>query len=164
MKKKYTFSEELLMWKRIAVIGVLVGIIIALAVTLRFSLLKNYSRDHTLQNLTEQIGTIGRQVDVLGTRYADRVTVTNYNSTPEQTDSTPQITAINTRCREGIAAVSRDLLAKGWVFGTMIWVEEYGVFTIEDVMATRHQKSIDIWQPGRSKPHRQDNVLAVVIR
>lgn len=79
-----------------------------------------------------------------------RVTVTGYSSTPEQTDSTPFITASNTRVRPGIVALSRDLLREftpGAPFGFGDWIELRGVgrFRVEDTMSPRFTKRVDIW-------------------
>lgn len=92
-----------------------------------------------------------------------RVRVTCYQSEERQTDSTPWTTAINTKCRPGIVAVSRDLLEAGWSFGRQVWIEGYGVYTIEDVMNARLVRSIDIWVPIDARPFAQDNVLAVLV-
>jgi len=73
------------------------------------------------------------------------VTVTAYNSVPEQTDSDPNIAASMRRVRPGTIAVSRDLFDKGWVFGRKVRIEGLGIFEINDLMAVRHDKSIDIF-------------------
>ena len=83
----------------------------------------------------------------------DLVTVTTYSVTPEQTDSTPLITAsgfkidsLNPR-RHRIIAVSRDLKRK-YRFGQKVRVEGAGrlngVYVIRDLMASRWKKKIDI--------------------
>lgn len=85
------------------------------------------------------------------------VTVTVYNATSSQTDSTPLITADNSRIdtlklRQGNLrwiAVSRDLLKK-FPFGTMvyIWISEghpkNGSYFVHDSMGPRAINSIDI--------------------
>ena len=80
------------------------------------------------------------------------VTVTAYSSTPGQTDSTPFITASNTRVREGIIAVSRDLLLRFTPgaplhYGDLVELEGVGVFRVEDTMNPRYKKRVDIWFP-----------------
>lgn len=94
---------------------------------------------------------------------AARVRLTCYMSEERQTDSTPWTTAINTACRPGIVAVSRDLLEEGWGFGRRVWIEGHGVYVIEDVMNARWKKSIDIWVPIGSRPFKHDAVLAVLV-
>ena len=81
------------------------------------------------------------------------VTATVYNAVPEQTDSTPFITAsgsiINPECPEvhRWVAVSQDMLKEGWKFGECIEVKGAGnldgVWQIQDVMNRRYKKSID---------------------
>ncbi len=74
------------------------------------------------------------------------VVLTAYSSTPDQTDSTPFITASNTRTRDGVIAA--NFLA----FGTKVKIPGiFGdkVFTVEDRMAKKHDGKIDIWFPER---------------
>ena len=72
------------------------------------------------------------------------VIVTAYSSTPEQTDSTPFITASNTRVRDGIVA------ANFVSFGTEVRLPDIydnKVFVVEDRMHPRKKWQIDIWFP-----------------
>ena len=74
--------------------------------------------------------------------YALTMPVTAYNSLPNQTDSTPFITASGTRVRHGIVA------SNYFPIGTQIRIPElYGneVFVVEDRMNPRYQKKLDIW-------------------
>ncbi|HWR03608.1 MAG TPA: hypothetical protein VN419_06275 [Humidesulfovibrio sp.] len=74
-----------------------------------------------------------------------QVTVTAYNAERSQTDSDPDIAASMRRVRPGTIAVSRDLFDKGWVFGRKVRIEGLGIFEINDLMAARHDKAIDIF-------------------
>ena len=75
------------------------------------------------------------------------VTATIYHATPEQTDSTPHITASNKIIDLGNPqkhrwiAVSRDLEAKGLTFGVKVKVTGAGnldgVWTVQDRMNRR---------------------------
>jgi len=70
------------------------------------------------------------------------VTVTAYSSTPDQTDSTPFITASGTGVRDGIVAC--NFLR----FGTRVrFPDVYGdkVFVVEDRMALKNSHKIDVW-------------------
>lgn len=70
------------------------------------------------------------------------VTASAYNSVPEQTDSTPFITASGTRVRHGVVA------ANFLPIGTLITIPDiYGdqVFVVEDRMNARYTRNIDIW-------------------
>ena len=69
-----------------------------------------------------------------------------YSSTPDQTDSTPFITASGTYVRDGIIA------ANFLPMGTVIRIPElYGnkTFVVEDRMNKRYTYKIDIWFPDR---------------
>ena len=76
------------------------------------------------------------------------VTVTAYSSTPDQTDSTPFITAYNTFVRDGIVA------ANFLKFGTRIKIPRYfgdKIFIVEDRMHQRFSNRVDIWFPTRQE-------------
>lgn len=78
-----------------------------------------------------------------------RVLVTAYSSTPEETDSTPFITASMSSVRYGIIA------ANFLPFGTKIKIPElFGdeVFTVEDRMHPRKKDNfVDVWMPEKQK-------------
>lgn len=76
------------------------------------------------------------------------VQVTAYSSTPDQTDSTPFITASGTRTRDGIVATNFLPI------GTRIQIPElFGkkVFVVEDRMHPRKKNFVDVWMPSRSQ-------------
>jgi len=74
--------------------------------------------------------------------------VTAYSSTPDQTDSTPFITANGTRVHDGIVAAN-------WLkFNTRIRIPElYGdkVFIVTDRMNARFSNRMDIWMETRQE-------------
>ncbi len=74
-----------------------------------------------------------------------KVTVTAYSPRESETDSTPYITAFQTRVRPGIIAVSRDLFKKGWVEGRKVYIDQFGVFVIQDLMHHRKRQQLDIF-------------------
>ena len=77
---------------------------------------------------------------------AQLVLVTAYSSTPDQTDSTPFITANGAYVYDGVVA------ANFLPFGTKVkFPEIYGekVFTVEDRMADYNGHKMDIWMPDR---------------
>ena len=87
------------------------------------------------------------------------VTVTGYSSTRDQTDTTPFITASNTRVRPGVIALSRDFLRRftpgaPFAFGDRVELEGLGWFLVEDTMAPRFRKRADIWFPTRAAARR----------
>lgn len=74
--------------------------------------------------------------------------VTGYSSTPDQTDSTPFITASGTYVRDGVVACN---FLK---FGTKVrFPKLYGekIFLVEDRMATHNSHKIDIWFTSRDQ-------------
>ncbi len=74
------------------------------------------------------------------------VTVTAYSSTPDQTDSSPFITANGTYVRDGIIA------ANFLPFGAKVRFPEYSgdkIYTVEDRMAKKNSHKIDIWMLTR---------------
>jgi 3D (Asp-Asp-Asp) domain-containing protein len=76
------------------------------------------------------------------------ITVTGYSSTPDQTDSTPFITASGTRVRDGVIAC--NFLR----FGTKVrFPQLYGkkIFLVEDRMAARNSHKMDIWFASRDQ-------------
>lgn len=89
-----------------------------------------------------------------GEKVTVKVIATGYSSSPRETDSTPFITASNTRTREGILAMSRDLLKRytpgaPFAFGDRVHVPGLGDFLVEDSMNARWRNRIDIWFPSR---------------
>jgi 3D (Asp-Asp-Asp) domain-containing protein len=81
-----------------------------------------------------------------------RVTCTAYTSRICETDSTPNITASNKQTRAGYVALSRDLLAPftpgaPFDFGDRIELIGLGTFQVEDTMAERWERRVDIWFP-----------------
>lgn len=79
------------------------------------------------------------------------VTVTAYNADPAQTDSDPDIAASMRRVKPGTIAVSRDLFDRGWVFGRKVRLEGIGIYEINDLMAARHNRSVDIFIHSNSQ-------------
>ena len=87
------------------------------------------------------------------------VTVTGYSSEVRQTDSTPFITAANTRVRPGVLALSRDMLHRytpgaPFCFGDSVVIDGLGVYVVEDTMHRRWLQRADIWFPSRAEAKR----------
>jgi len=76
------------------------------------------------------------------------VVVTAYSSTPDQTDSTPFITASGTHVRDGIVACNFLRIGNRVRFPRL-----YGdkVFVVEDRMAVKNSHKIDIWFTTREQ-------------
>ncbi|MBI4837520.1 MAG: 3D domain-containing protein [Candidatus Portnoybacteria bacterium] len=73
--------------------------------------------------------------------------ITAYSSSPDETDSSPFITAAGTRTRDGVIA------ANFLNFGTRVKIPAlYGekVFVVEDRMAARNSGKVDVWMPSKS--------------
>lgn len=76
------------------------------------------------------------------------VTATAYNSLPYQTNEAPTITAWGDTLKPGVRslAVSRDLIAKGLKYGTMVRIDTFpDTFYINDKMHPRWKNRIDIY-------------------
>jgi len=76
------------------------------------------------------------------------VIVTAYSSTPDQTDSSPFITASGSYVRDGIVA------ANSLRFGTRVrFPDIYGekIFVVEDRMAPKNSHKMDIWFSSRGE-------------
>ena len=74
--------------------------------------------------------------------------ITAYSSSPDETDYNPFYTANGTRVRDGIVASNL------FPFGTKIQIPAlFGdkIFTVDDRMAKRFQKTIDIWMSSKEK-------------
>ena len=96
------------------------------------------------------------------------VTATIYHAVPEQTDSTPHITASgkhinmeNPQSHRWIA-VSRDLEAKGFTFGVKVNItgagDLDGVWTVQDRMNSRWVSRIDFLVNKKLKGGKWENV------
>ncbi len=102
--------------------------------------------------------------------YSLKVKSTAYNSLVEQTDNSPHITAIGSKTRFGIIAVSRDLLNQNIPYGSLVrlkdlggWyngrgygkyqsmLDRQGLFIVEDTMNPRKTQQIDVWFPHMSE-------------
>ena len=101
------------------------------------------------------------------------VTATIYHATPEQTDSTPDITASNKKIdlsnplKHRWIAVSRDLEAKGLTFGVKVCVtgagDLDGVWTVQDRMNKRWKHRIDFLVNEDLKGGKWENVRVEII-
>ena len=101
------------------------------------------------------------------------VTVTMYHQVPEQTDSTPNITADGTVIKVDRAseyryvAVSQNMLVKngGFLkFGDYVWVDagkKSGVYQVRDVMNKSYTDRIDILEGVDVRAYKYDNARMV---
>jgi 3D (Asp-Asp-Asp) domain-containing protein len=91
-----------------------------------------------------------------GDRVTVKVVATAYTSSVFETDNTPFVTAANTRTRDGVLAVSRDLLKPftsdaPFSYGDRVSIPGVGDFLIEDTMHPRWNRRVDLWFPHRGK-------------
>ena len=101
------------------------------------------------------------------------VTATIYHATPEQTDSTPNITASNKKIdmnnplKHRWIAVSQDLEAEGLVFGVKVCVTGAGKldgeWTVQDRMNERWVSRIDFLVNKKLKGGKWENVTVEII-
>ena len=110
---------------------------------------------------------------ILNTLKAILVTATIYHATPEQTDSTPHITASNkiidlgNPLKHRWIAVSRDLEQKGLTFGVKVCVTGAGnldgVWTVQDRMNRRWSHRIDFLVNKEMKGGKWENVRVEIL-
>lgn len=72
-------------------------------------------------------------------------TVTAYSSSPDETDSTPNITANGEHTGEGGIACPRR-----FAFGTLFYINEI-IYRCNDRMALRFDNRFDLWQPSKQE-------------
>ena len=76
----------------------------------------------------------------------ENIKVTSYNNVPNQTDSTPNITASNRPVYEGSVALSRDFFKKGVRYGDLLYIDCFDSwYIIEDKMNARFTNRVDIF-------------------
>jgi 3D (Asp-Asp-Asp) domain-containing protein len=105
-----------------------------------------YSLD--LSELRDEIQANKDEIDQLRAAHqtydVQKVTVTAYTPAKRETNSNPGHTAVLWHPKPGMIAVSRDLLRKGWAFGSKVYIEGLGVFFVGDLMNKRHKGRIDV--------------------
>ena len=115
---------------------------------------------HTLTGLVDEHAVLRQALLEAGFPVAHdgqlslQVVATGYSSSVIETDSTPWITASNTKPRRGVVALSRDLLKRytpdaPFQFGDVVHITGFGNFVVEDSMHWRWGKRLDIWFPTR---------------
>lgn len=104
---------------------------------------------HTIAPINNPDHESDRQADTAIVAIKKKVVViTAYSSTPQETDSSPFITASGTRVRDGVVA------ANFLKFGTKVKIPQiYGdkIFVVEDRMAPRNSNKVDVWMPSRGQ-------------
>ena len=110
---------------------------------------------------------------IISILFVETVTATVYNAVPEQTDSTPFITASGARINQQHpelhrwVAVSQDMLKRGYKFGMRIEVSGAGdldgIWEIQDVMNKRYTNCIDFLVENTRKLGKWNNVKIKLI-
>lgn len=107
-------------------------------IALQIEAKRNHTKSHGTLPVAQKRSYVVRE---------DRVTVTAYNSVPEQTDDTPCIGAQGTDICE-IYAAGENVCAANFVpLGTKLEVEGLGTCIVRDRMNARYTKRID-WYMG----------------
>lgn len=128
-----------------SVISSLLVLVIVLSISV-ISIIRN-DNEHIeeLQNQVIQLKLENKRLE--NKKIADfymltNVTVTAYSPSPEETDDTPNQTAIMEEPVIGYTcAVSRDLK---YLLGKRIYIEGLGVFKVNDLMNKRYTKRVDL--------------------
>ena len=139
-----------------------------------------YYTNNMMDNLYDEISVLNTEVDSLkNNSYCDYyeiqsfdVTVTTYNPTRQQTDSTPNITADGTKIKPWLAtnyryvALSRDLLARWggpFDYGDYIVIEgigkHSGIYQVRDTMNPKHTNRVDILKTPGSRQFKYTDVI-----
>lgn len=125
----------------------------------------DYSETPRVKSLQAALEEVAKSKFVGG---AQRVTVTMYQSVPNQTDSTPDSTSVNWKLGPDDCAVSRNLFLRlDMSFGDYVYIEGYGVKRVADVMNSRYKNRVDIWVPKnypKDKLVKDDGVLLVLLK
>ena len=138
-------------------LSILLYILPALIVTYHASSLLDERHDE-IMSLQEQVWELQNNCDTQYTnKISYKVTVTTYNPTKEQCDSTPNITADGTRIKPWRAtdyrfvALSRDLLSRWggpFEYGDYIVIEGTdgwdGIYQVRDTMNPKWTNRVDI--------------------
>lgn len=116
--------------------------------SLAFSAIFSVSSAHAQPTASDQVSVYAKVEDVwnVDVKETRTMTITAYSSSKDETDSTPFITASNTRVRDGVVAT--NILP----FGIRVRIPSlFGgrEFVVEDRMHPRHQDRLDIWFPSR---------------
>lgn len=96
-----------------------------------------------------------------------KVTATAYNSVKSQTSGAPNITAWGDTLVPGMKsiAVSRDLIAKGLKYGTMVRIDTFpDTFYINDKMHSKWRNRIDIFMEEDIKKAKEWGIKKVQIQ
>ena len=95
--------------------------------------------------LNAKIERISQEMNTIKKRLNTTVTLTAYSPREQETDDTPYKTACATKVKAGTVAVSHDLFWAGYACGRKIYIEGYGIFTVNDLMNERYKNRIDIF-------------------
>lgn len=105
----------------------------------------------TKSNIKSNIIELNHKVDLAKAEYVKRVvrdvTVTSYNNDIAQTDNTPNITASNRPVKDGIIAVSRDMIKDGTIkYGDLVYIDCFNRwFIADDTMNERFTRRLDVF-------------------
>lgn len=111
---------------------------------LLFTILLVIFPERTFEAKYTAVNTVDYTVEKFVVYDSLKVDVTWYTSSIRETDSTPFITASGSRVRNGIIAVSHDLLNR-FEYGDSLYVKNMGWFEVQDCMHHRWTNTIDIW-------------------
>lgn len=119
--------------------------------TLAFTMQKSPDIASTKQRVNKEENTLPKEIlDVFQVVYKKKITITAYSSTPDQTDSTPCITANGFNlCKHN----EENIIAANFLpFGTKIRIPEHfgeKIFIVQDRMNARYHYRADIWMKTR---------------
>lgn len=140
-----------------------------------------FASNSIIDDMREHIDFLEKQVAESNEKireYEDNiydVTVTMYHPVPEQTDSTPNITAdgtrfsINKASQYRYVAVARNMLKRwgGFLdYGDYIWVDagnKSGIYQVRDTMNPRYVNHIDILETPGTSPYKYNKAKMRIV-
>jgi len=142
------------------VIIFLFSLIVIFIVIFIIDAFNSFNDIYEIKNTIVEIKTILNEMKPVNQSY----TITAYTAHKSETNNNPQKTAIMKKPFPGrTCAVSRDLMQ--WL-GGKIYIENIGVFKVNDLMNKRFKKQIDICVPTKSYAKnfgKQQNVNVVFL-
>lgn len=159
MRRHIKWRMKLINWEHIIIVFIVIGFMILGAIFINFLLIAvernrlqvSIIRAHEIVEAGQaeyirHLRSVNADLWTLHQgRYQRDVIVTAYTARAEECGADPDHTASMSKPRPGIVAVSRDLFDAGWTFGRRVYLAGVGVYTIGDLMHSRHEGRIDVF-------------------
>ena len=135
-------NSKSLVW---AIVFIILSVFVLIIISLLTDKELNYTQN-TVRELRSEVSKLKDRVENLEehkTRREYLLTVTAYTASEDETDSTPNTTAIMEEPKSGrTVAVSQDLKR---FLGAKVYIEGIGIRVVNDLMNERYRRSIDVF-------------------